>query len=554
MKNKPIFLFLLALLVLLGSLSLHGVAEEAFDLTALYKNKDVDASWSPSEAEVIDLGALAGNLLTITAKGDYVLSGSFAGQIVVEVPEEDKVRLILNGVSITSPQGPAIYEKQADKLIITLAEGTENILTDGPAITDGDDTIGAALYAEDDLSINGGGSLTVNGTQKHGIQSKADLILADGQLTVTAQTDGIRGRNSVLVLGGKISVTAGGDGITSTRDDQAGKGWIVLAGGNTSILTGEGAGEVKYSGKGGFGGRGGWGGWSSSSTSSASVSQKGVKAATELTVIGGSYSLNCADDGLHAAQVTVNGGSLSLLSGDDGIHADSDLLISGGLIAIDQCYEGLEGTNVTVSGGEISITASDDGINASGGSDQSGFGGRWGNDRFSGGSGGMLTISGGTTYVNAGGDALDSNGSISIQGGLIGLWAATSTGEGAIDFNGSGIVSGGTLIVASTGGVMQDTAQLSGQSMMALSAAGTQSGAIQLLDGSGNELGTFAPSNAFDTVLVSSDQLAEGAACALLVNGQQLYAGAMTGSLNAAGSGYGAFGGFGGGRNMRKGR
>ena len=39
---------------------------------------------------------------------------------------EDKMRLILNGVSITSHQAPAIYENQADKLIVTLAEGTEN--------------------------------------------------------------------------------------------------------------------------------------------------------------------------------------------------------------------------------------------------------------------------------------------------------------------------------------------------------------------------------------------------------------------------------------------
>ena len=98
----------------------------------------------------------------------------------MEVPEDEKVRLILNGVTIVSGEGPAVYEKQADKLIVTLAEGTVNTLTDGPMITDEDDTIGAALYAEDDLSINGTGSLIVNGTEKHGIQSKADLIIADG--------------------------------------------------------------------------------------------------------------------------------------------------------------------------------------------------------------------------------------------------------------------------------------------------------------------------------------------------------------------------------------
>ena len=120
---------------------------------------------------------------------------------------------------IVSPEGPAIYEQQADKLIITLAEGTENSLTDGSPVTDEDDTIGTALYAEDDLSINGQGTLTVNGTQKHGIQSKADLIIAGGAITVTAVTDGVRGRNSVLVLDGVLGITCGGDGITATRTD-----------------------------------------------------------------------------------------------------------------------------------------------------------------------------------------------------------------------------------------------------------------------------------------------------------------------------------------------
>ena len=552
MKNKPVWMMLLALAILLFSLSLHAVAEEQLDVTALYKTKDTDASWSAETAEVIDLSALDGNLLTISGKGDYVLTGTFNGQVAVEVSEEEKVRLILNGVTITSSQGPAIYEKQADKLIITLAEGTENRLTDGAALQDGDDTIGAALYAEDDLSINGTGSLIVNGTQKHGLQSKADLIIAGGKIAVTAVTDGIRGRNSVLVLDGEISVAAGGDGIVSTRTDAEGKGWVVLAGGQVTVKTGDGAGAVRASGKGGFGGKGGGrGGWNTTvSTSSDGVSQKAVKAATDLTVLGGTYSFDCADDGLHGVNVTVNGGSFSILTGDDGMHADSDLTVNGGGILIAQCYEGLEGTNVTVNGGDIRITASDDGVNASGGKDQSGFGGGWGNDRFSG-SGAMLTVNGGVLQVDAGGDALDSNGSIRITGGVVGVWAVTTTGEGAIDFNGTGTVSGGTLIVASTGGVMRDTSALTGQSMMALSVSGSQGAEIQLLDAQGNVLGSFTPLNAYDTVLVSSDQLQSGDTFTLLSGGKTAYAGTLSaGSVTAQQDGWG----FGGGRGGRRGR
>ena len=155
---------LLALSLALGLCALPAVAEESIDLMSLYKIRDTDAAWSAANAIAVDLNSVTGNNVTLTAAGDYVLSGSYSGQVVVEAPEDAKVRLILNGVSIVSPEGPAIYEKQANKLIVTLAENTRNTLTDGPAVADGDDTIGAALYAEDDLSVNGSGALTVTGT------------------------------------------------------------------------------------------------------------------------------------------------------------------------------------------------------------------------------------------------------------------------------------------------------------------------------------------------------------------------------------------------------
>lgn len=559
MKRNKILSLALALILVLGAGAFPAAAETALDVSTLYKAKDVEDEWSPAEAEVIDLNAAEDGLVTITEEGDYVLSGTLEGRVVIEAPEEDKVRLILNGATIVSPEGPAIYEKQADKLIITLAEGTVNTLTDGDMIPDGDDEIGAALYAEDDLSINGSGTLVVNGTRKHGIQSKADLVIAGGEITVSAVTDGIRGRNSLLLLDGSLNITAGGDGLTATRTEEKGKGWVVLSGGSVTVKTGDGAGEVRASANshGGFGGRGRMDDWGSSSSGTDSgVSRKAVKAATDLTVLGGTYVFDCEDDGLHGANVTVSGGTFSIQSGDDALHADSELTVNAGEIDIAQCYEGLEGENVTVNGGSIRIQASDDGINAAGGSDGSGFGG-WGRDggTAASGSAGILTISGGEISVTAGGDGLDSNGSIRITGGVTGVWAATTTGEGAIDFNGTGTLSGGTLIVASTGGVMRDTSGLSGQSVMAFSVSGSAGETVTLTDGSGTVLGSFTPGNAFDTLMVSSAQLQEGSAFAVTGGSGTLYSGSMTNSLTAAGGGYGGDfgGGFGGGRNKKRG-
>ena len=538
MKIKSLLSVLLAAVLALGAAALPAAAEETIDVSTLYKNKDVDDAWSASEAQAINLDAVQGGVVNITEKGDYVLSGTLNGQIVVETPEDEKVRLILNGVTITASRGPAIYEKQADKLVITLAEGTVNTLTDGETVTDDDDTIGAALYAEDDLSVNGSGSLIINGTRKHGIQSKADLIIAGGSITVNAALDGIRGRNSVLVLDGAISVTAGGDGIVSTRTDAEDKGWVVLAGGNVTVRTGDGAGEVRVSanGRGGAGGRGRWDDWGSvTGAADNGVSQKAVKAAAGLTVLGGSYTFDCADDGLHAVNVTVNGGTFSIKSGDDGMHADKEMTVNAGTIDIARCYEGLEGENVTVNGGSIRIVSSDDGINASGGGDGSGFGG-WGRGGgFTGmGSSGMLTITGGQIGVTAGGDGLDSNGSILVSGGVTGVWTASSGMEGPIDFNGSGTITGGTLIVATSGGYGRNAAGLSGLKTVSVSASGQAGETITLTDGKGTVLGTFTPESAFSTLMISSSALEDGGNFSVLSGSRTLYSGAMADSVTSA--------------------
>ena len=155
----------------------------------------------------------------------------------------------------------------------------------------------------------------------------------------------------------------------------------------------------------------------------------------------------------------------------------------------------------------------------------------------------------GAALLDACGDALDSNGGVSLTGGSIGVWARTTTGEGAIDFNGTGTISGANLIVASTGGVMQDTATLTGQSVMVLSVSAASGDEIRLQREDGETLMSFTLENSCDTILVSSAQLAEGSAFSLLSGEKVLYAGSMSGNLYSAGAyGQNGFGGMGGGR------
>ena len=114
-------------------------------------------------------------------------------------------------MNISFASGAPIYVANAEKTVITLAEGTENIVSDGASYIFPDaeiDEPNAAVFSNDDLTINGSGSLTVNASYNNGITSKDDLLIAGGNVTVNALNDGIKGRDSLILLDGFISVNA----------------------------------------------------------------------------------------------------------------------------------------------------------------------------------------------------------------------------------------------------------------------------------------------------------------------------------------------------------
>lgn len=179
----------------------------AFDASALnleYSKRDMDASFDESSATKITLsgdsasvsgsGAAAeGSTVTISTAGTYIVSGNLTdGSITVTTSENDKVQIVLNSVKIASSSGPAIDIQSADKWFITLAEGTQNSLSDGNAFTSED--ANACIYATCDLTINGSGSLDVSGNYRHGVFSKDDLVVYGGSINVSAVEDGLNGK------------------------------------------------------------------------------------------------------------------------------------------------------------------------------------------------------------------------------------------------------------------------------------------------------------------------------------------------------------------------
>jgi len=262
-----------------------------------------------------------------------------------------------------------------------------------------------------------------------------------------------------------------------------------------------------------------------------STSLKGIKAGGDLTITGGAFSMDTADDAVHSnANITVSGGTFSIASGDDGFHADDTLTVNDGVIDISKSYEGLEGLHVLVSGGKVSLVASDDGINAAGGMDSSGTGGVRGGDRFGGmgrpggmmggASNGSILISGGDLYVQASGDGIDANGTLEITGGHTIVCGPTQGDTATLDYDVSGVISGGTFIGTGGSGMAQSFSKAE-QGLIAVRAGSIAAGtAIVLTDSSGKVLLSHSPALNYAVVILSCPEMVSGSDYTLTIGDQ----------------------------------
>ncbi|EOS51027.1 hypothetical protein C811_01445 [Adlercreutzia caecimuris B7] len=310
-----------------------------------YSDRDKDASYDAASATKIVLsgagatiegdGASAdGSTVTITAAGTYVVSGELTdGALVVNATDQDKVQVVLDGATIRHGDGAAFEVQQADKVFVTLAEGSQSTLADGATYTlaDGEDEPNAALFSKDDLTINGSGALTVEGNYRHGVNSKDDLVIAGGTLTVTAKEDGLRGKDCVKIADGSLTVTAGGDGVKSNNDEDPTRGFVSIDGGTFAM----------------------------------DVQDDGVQAATYLRITGGEGTVKAADHALRSeVEAAMTGGSFTVEAGGKGMNPETRFTMDGGTLNVTGSDEGIEAEKVIVNDGELNIVATDDGINA----------------------------------------------------------------------------------------------------------------------------------------------------------------------------------------------
>lgn len=497
------------------------VSDDSTD-SEMFTDRDKEVGYDESSAVMVafsssgatassDSVTVSGSKATLKDEGTYIITGTTAdGQIIVDADSKTKIQIVLKNASITCKSSAALYVKQADKVFVTTAKDSENTLAStGEYVQTDDNNVDAAVFSKDDITLNGEGNLTVSSEKGHGIVSRDDLKLTSGEYTVTAASHALSGKDSIRIASGTYNLTSGKDGLHAENTDDTSKGFVYIADGNFTVnCKGDGidAGTTAQIENGTFNITSSSGSSSSSATDSASV--KGIKAAGDLTISGGTFNLNCEDDALHSnTNVTVTNGTFTISSGDDGIHADSKTSISGGTVNITESYEGIEGTEVEISGGTITLKASDDGINAAGGKDESDFGGGFDRDNFSS-SNASITISGGKITIEADGDGVDSNGSLTVTGGETYVSGPTSGADGALDYDGEATITGGIFVAAGSTQMAQNFGENSTQGSMFVNA--NSSVEITLKNSSGEVLVSFTPTKTYACVVISCPQITTG--------------------------------------------
>ncbi|MGN0695249.1 MAG: carbohydrate-binding domain-containing protein, partial [Oscillospiraceae bacterium] len=408
-----------------GSEAARETVGESAVLLAKYSEKTADydeqtavnISFDGTAASVDGQGAAyADGTVTISAGGEYIISGSTSdGSIVVNCSEDENVRLILDGADISCKDGPALLVTSAKNAYLILKDGTENKLSDGTVYSDGDNADGC-IFSKADLIIGGEGTLNVSGNYKHGIVSKDDLAVIGGDLNVTAVSSGLCGKDLVEIDRGNISVTAGNDGIKSTNTEEADKGSIIICGGSITVASEDncissaaaldisggvfdltaGGGYVNAEPKTG-GDKGGGGFFGGGERPEGNGEDGGFRKHDKMTENGEmtppedkpamigempekpemnwdtapdfgnmqNLALIYAENTVTDSSEQASSGSTEESSAPKGIKAETYLTLSGGEITIDAAGDGIHSNgSVTVSGGSLTAASGSQGIHA----------------------------------------------------------------------------------------------------------------------------------------------------------------------------------------------
>lgn len=502
-----------------------AMREADIDITDMFTKRDLAGTYEESETVKITLSGktatcessnvqIENGVVTIKAAGVYVLSGTLTdGTIVVDAGDDDKVQLVLDGASITAADYAAVYAKNADKVFVTLAEGTENsLIVSGDYVQTDDNNVDAVIFAKCDLTLGGSGSLTVKDTVGHGIVSKDDLVVTGGTYTIESQDHCLNGKDSVRIADGTFTLTCDEDGIHAGNDDQQ-NGYIYIEDGDIDISVGDDAmhaeGLLIITG----------------GDIDISKSYEGIEG-YKILVTGGDIDVAASDDGFNAAGGSSgssgdNKGGNSHGAGDNkgGFGGDHGVDVNGNTPPArpDGNGQSDDRPNLPENEGQPESGDMPDGSGMPGGSGVSDGSDKSGDPAMGGvdmdaDCDAYILITGGTININADGDGIDTNGYLGISGGSVYVLGPSNSGNGALDYGIYAAIAGGEIVAVGGSGMAQGFGDESTQCSALVSFdewidAGET---ITLAGSDGKEVLSYKAGKKFNSVVISTSDMKQG--------------------------------------------
>ncbi len=327
----------------------------------------------------------------------------------------------------------------------------------------------SGISCDGDLIMNDGSIvMTHTGLAGKGISVDGSMTMADGTINITssggssdtytnedqdtdlASADCIKVDGALSIFGGTVTLLNTGD----AGDCLTTEGTLVIGVDGVDslpVITAETSGEKVYVSGGDY------------------ANPKAVTSEGDATINGGIIVLTTANDGGEGlegqAGLVINGGELQVSAYDDCIQFQTGITINDGTILCTGTGngEGIESKDdMVINGGQIEITAGDDAINALG----------------------TLEINDGLIYCySSDNDAIDSNGIMTINGGVI-IASGDDSPEESFDSNVGLYINGGVLI-GTAGNVMNEPKSSSVQRSIIYNGDGTEGVVLQIqLNGS----------------------------------------------------------------------
>lgn len=484
----------------------------------MFTERDLAGAYDESQSALIELAGdkintqseaaqVSGTRVLLSQEGTYIFRGTLDdGTIIVNADSTAKIQIVLDGVDIASSTTAPIYVKKAKKVFITLAEGTENKLSNGGAFTQTDENnVDAVVFSKQDLTLNGAGVLKVESPAGHGIVSKDDLVIAGGSYVINASSRGLDANDSVRIANAFVAISAGKDGIRAKNDTDTARGFVYINDGSYEISA---AGDAisasqnvqidcgKFNLKAGVG--------AVASDDPSSPSKKGIKANGNLLVVDGSIEIDAFDDAVNTkGSIIFVDGEVTVRTGDDAFHADDSIYAVAVELKVIESREALEALHIDIRGGKLELNSDDDGINVMGGKDDT--------DGYLLGGNGTLRISGGEISVNALGNGIDVNGEFSMSGGLLRISASAESGRSIFDYVSGGNITGGVFI-ASGSAIVAQLPKFASQGVLSITTGSREAGEeISVTNADGELVFSEKPTYDYEVFIVSSSDIAVGA-------------------------------------------